>query len=69
MWNESKTELKALIWSHFVHVNIRTGKSEVHSEMLTQRFKDFEIGLQKQLTFDQRLSEYRSGMSFKNEEQ
>ena len=69
MWNEAKTEFKALLWSHFVHVNIRTGKSEVHSEMLTQRFKDFAIGLQKHLTFEQRLTEYRSGMSFKNEEQ
>ena len=26
MWNAAKTELKALLWSTFVHVNLRTGQ-------------------------------------------
>lgn len=67
MWNEAKTELKALLWSQFVPVNVHTGKSEVHAEVLTQRFKDFEIGLPEHYAFEQRLTEYRSGFIFKNE--
>ena len=31
--------------SQFVHVNVHTCKSEVHAEVLTQCFKDFELGL------------------------
>lgn len=67
MWNEAKTELKALLWSQFVHVNADMGKSEEHAEVLMQRFKDFEIGLPEHSSFQQRLTEYRSGFIFKNE--
>ncbi len=67
MWNKAKTELKALLWSQFVHVNVNTGKSENQTELLTERFKDFEIGLPEHDTFEQRLTEYRSGFLFKNE--
>ncbi len=65
MWNEAKTELKALLWSQFVHVNLHTGKSEGHAEVLMQRFKDFEIGLPEHSSFEQRLTDYRSGFILK----
>lgn len=67
MWNEAKTELKALLWSQFVHVNVRTGKTEVHAEVLTHRFKDLEIGLPQYTSFEQRLIEYRGGFILEDE--
>lgn len=39
MYNEDKTELKAVIWSGFVHFNLLTQKRETHSEALMQLFK------------------------------
>jgi acyl-CoA thioester hydrolase len=39
MFNTDKTEVKAVMWSTFVHFNLLTQKRETHSEMLTELFK------------------------------
>jgi acyl-CoA thioester hydrolase len=41
MWNQDKSELKSLLWTTFVHVNLRTGKSIPHSEEFTRLFADY----------------------------
>jgi YbgC/YbaW family acyl-CoA thioester hydrolase len=62
MWNEAQTELKALLWSQFVHVNLQTGKSAIQGEEIKKRFSVFEIGLPEAGTFEQRLAEYQLGV-------
>jgi YbgC/YbaW family acyl-CoA thioester hydrolase len=32
MWNEGQTQLKALLWTKFIHFNTQTGKRENHPE-------------------------------------
>ncbi len=39
MWNKDKTEIKAVMWSTFVHFNLLKLKTEKHSEELMKLFK------------------------------
>jgi len=39
MWNHNKTELKAVLWSNFVHFNLLKQKRETHSEDLMNLFE------------------------------
>ena len=39
MWNKDKTEIKAVMWSTFVHFNLLKQKTEKHSEELMKLFK------------------------------
>lgn len=55
MWNEDKTVLKAVLWSRFVHINLRSGKSENHSEELVSFFAGFEYPLDAAVNFDERV--------------
>lgn len=54
MWNEDKTELKAIMWSSFVHFNLIKFKSEIHSEELMQLF-EAAINPVEQTTFESRV--------------
>ena len=38
MWNKDKTEIKAVMWSTFVHFNLLKQKTEKHSEELMNLF-------------------------------
>jgi len=38
MWNKDKTEIKAVMWSTFVHFNLLKQKTEKHSEELMDLF-------------------------------
>ena len=60
MWNERKDRLKAVLWSHFVHVNIKTQKPENHSAQLLEIFRPFENPLPLLLDFDDRVEQLRS---------
>jgi YbgC/YbaW family acyl-CoA thioester hydrolase len=60
MWNQSKTELKALLWSTFVHVDLRTGKSIRHAEDFTRQFGEFVQPLpDSSMTFEDRVAASR----------
>ena len=39
MWNDTKTELKAVMWSTFVHFNLLKQKRWNHNETLTKLFE------------------------------
>jgi acyl-CoA thioester hydrolase len=61
MWNQARTELKALLWSTFVHVNLKTGRSIPHSEDYTRRFKPYEAPLaDPAMTFEERVTALRN---------
>ena len=59
MWNEEKTKLKALLWSEFVHVNLKTMRPESHSEALMTQFSPLENPLPVPVTFEERVEQAR----------
>ena len=59
MWNEDKTVLKAVLWSKFIHFNLKTKKSEIHSEELMTLFKQIENPLKDQASFEKRIENLR----------
>lgn len=60
MWNERKDKLKAVLWSTFVHINMKTQKPEKHSDELMALFKPFENPLPSPVSFDERVEQLRS---------
>jgi YbgC/YbaW family acyl-CoA thioester hydrolase len=62
MWNESKEKMKAVLWSNFVHINMKTQKPESHSQELIETFKPFENPLPQPMSFDERVEALRSAV-------
>ena len=60
MWNESREKLKSVLWSNFVHINMKTQKPETHSEELMERFRPLENPLPAMVSFDERIEQLRS---------
>lgn len=40
MYNYEKTILKSILWAKFIHYNLRTKKSEIHSDEFMKLFED-----------------------------
>ena len=56
MWNTDKTKLKAIMWSEFVHFDLRSQKSIPHSKEMDKLFKQYENPLDEEcLSFESRL--------------
>ena len=60
MWNETKQKLKSVLWTNFVHINLKTQKPERHSLQLMDLFKPFENTLPQKISFDQRVEELKT---------
>ena len=60
MWNDSRTRLKSLLWTQFVHVNLNTQKPEVHSTELMERFRPLVNPMKKEISFDERIEELKA---------
>lgn len=58
MWNEAKTELKAILWSSFVHFNILKAKAAHHSNELKDLFQKVCLPIEEK-TFEERLNSFR----------
>lgn len=43
MYNEEKTELKAVMWSSFVHFNVLTGKAHEHNQHFMSLFSNVQL--------------------------
>ena len=59
MWDEQKTNLKALLWTTFIHYNIKTQKAETHSAEFLQQFQPYENPLLGPISIDERVKELR----------
>jgi acyl-CoA thioester hydrolase len=59
MWNEKKDKLKAVLWSQFVHINMKTQKPESHSQELMDLFSPFENPLSSAVSFEERIEQLR----------
>ena len=60
MWNERKDKLKAVLWSNFVHINMKTQKPQNHPAELMEMFKPLENPLPSLISFDERVEQLRS---------
>jgi YbgC/YbaW family acyl-CoA thioester hydrolase len=60
MWNEKKEKLKSVLWSEFVHINMKTQKPAAHTEELLQTFRPFENPLLSPMGFDERVDQLRN---------
>lgn len=61
MWNEVCSKMKALLWTRYVHVNLRTQKRAPHSEHVTALFKPWENPLPRKMTFEERAANLKAG--------
>lgn len=53
MWNKNQTQLKAFMWTRFVHVNIRNAQVSKHPEHLMELFQAVVLPV-KETIFDER---------------
>lgn len=60
MWNEQKDKLKSVLWSNFIHINIKTQKPANHSTELLELFSPFENPLSAKISFDERVELLRN---------
>ncbi|MEO6454876.1 MAG: hotdog domain-containing protein [Ginsengibacter sp.] len=60
MWNEGKDKLKSVLWSNFVHINMRTQKPERHAGDLLNLFRPFEDPIPLNISFDERVIGFRN---------
>ncbi len=58
MWNITKSELKATLWSSFVYFDIRKATIAIHSPELMNIFKDVVLPLEI-YDFDNRINELK----------
>ena len=59
MWNEKKDKLNSVLWSQFVHINMKTQKPESHSKELMDLFSTFENPLPVPVSFEERIEQLR----------
>ena len=60
MWNEKKDKLKSVLWTEFVHIDMKTQKPASHTAELLQLFKPFENPMPSPLSFDERIAQLKS---------
>ena len=60
MWNERRDKLKSVLWSNFVHINMKTQKPESHSQELLTTFKPLEDPIDANIGFDERVDQLRN---------
>ncbi len=54
MWNELETELKAIIWMTFTHVNVLQSTIEKHADELNMLFEEILVPV-SEVSFDDRV--------------
>jgi YbgC/YbaW family acyl-CoA thioester hydrolase len=59
MWNEKKEKLKSVMWSNFVHIDMKTQKPASHSEEMMKIFRPFENPLPSPMQFEARVDHLR----------
>ncbi len=60
MWNEQKDKLKSIMWTNLVHINIKTQKTQNHSQDLLDKFRPFENPIAPNISFDKRVDQLRN---------
>jgi acyl-CoA thioester hydrolase len=56
MWDAEKKKLKALLWTSFVHVDLKTQKRIEHNGSLMQQFTQLVQSIPHPIDFDERIA-------------
>lgn len=56
MWNEDETELKAILWTKFIHFNTKEKKIAKHSPTLMALFEEVTIPVEQSVFEDRTLA-------------
>jgi len=59
MWDEHKTNIKAVMWAKLVHFDVKAQKSNKHSEDLMKLFAEINNPLEAASTFEERVQDLR----------
>lgn len=59
MYNEAKTQVKAVMWTRLAHYDLRTRSGHKHSEELMQFFDSIVAPLGASVTFEERVKSMR----------
>jgi len=59
MYNEDKSELKAIIWCGFVHFNLLKQSRDIHHEKYMKLFKEIHYPLKNTNSFEERIQELK----------
>jgi YbgC/YbaW family acyl-CoA thioester hydrolase len=59
MWNREKTVLKTLMWTRLAHFNLRTMRSQAHSEEFLQLFANVVDPIPAEIGFEDRIRQIR----------
>jgi acyl-CoA thioester hydrolase len=66
MWDENKTQVKCLLWTSFAHFNLRTKKTEFHSQEFTDRFAKLVCDELNNLSFEERIQQLKLNIGKNN---
>jgi acyl-CoA thioester hydrolase len=56
MWNQDKSHLKTVMWAKLVHFDLKTQRSQTHSEDLMHLFRQIVNPLDTDYGFEQRIA-------------
>jgi acyl-CoA thioester hydrolase len=57
MWDENQEQLKALLWTKFIHINMQTGKRDNHPQWFMELASGFEnVQLQQAQSINERIA-------------
>ncbi|AWH85737.1 acyl-CoA thioesterase [Flavobacterium album] len=60
MWDENQQQLRALLWTKFIHINLQTGMRDKHPNWFLEMARQFEdTELQQYATINDRLASLR----------
>jgi YbgC/YbaW family acyl-CoA thioester hydrolase len=63
MMDAKRAQLKAVMWSKFVHVGLKDGKRTTHSDELTALFAQLRLGGYRYDEFDRRVGDLKTELS------
>ena len=63
MYNEDKTELKALLWSKLAHYDMKTKRAVPHDEDIMLDLKSVEVPLSPDITFEERIEQLKDSVA------
>lgn len=59
MWNHDRTEIKAVMWSNFVHFNLISQKKQAHSDEIMNLFENVFTPVESKI-FEDRLQSFKT---------
>ncbi len=59
MWDLKKNNLKAVMWSKLVHFNLKTKRSQTHTEQLLEFFRQLVYPLDTSMNFEERVHHFK----------